>query len=190
MINAERIVRVLDAQLDHPVTLVVYGRAAIALGFHNPPADVSQSLDVDIILSRKQVPELEKDEQFWTALDNTNRLIEKDGLYVTHLFSEEQVFLRPVWEREIIPLLRPPLQRLDLYRPATIDLMLTKMMRGADPIDRADLEFLIRYDRLTVAQIERAIAEAVIPELPELKTLFNQARPIVIELARGNVKSD
>ena len=33
MINAERIVRELDAHLDHEVRLVLYGRAAIALGF-------------------------------------------------------------------------------------------------------------------------------------------------------------
>jgi len=32
MINAERILRVLDERLDHEVSLVIYGRAAVALG--------------------------------------------------------------------------------------------------------------------------------------------------------------
>ena len=33
MTNAERILVTLDKRLDHEVTLVIYGRAAIALGF-------------------------------------------------------------------------------------------------------------------------------------------------------------
>ena len=37
MINAERILATLDKGLDHPVTRVIYDRAALALGFENPP---------------------------------------------------------------------------------------------------------------------------------------------------------
>jgi len=183
MNNAERIVTTLDEQLDHEVSLVVYGRAAIALGYLEPAPDVAKSLDVDIILSREQLPEIEADDQFWNALDRTNEQLEVDGLYVTHLFAEHQVFLRPVWKNHVVPLLRPTLKNLRLSRPATIDLVLTKMMRGADPTDRADLKFLIQHDKLDVAQIQQAIAEAVIPDIAELKELFDRAKPIVIELA-------
>jgi hypothetical protein len=35
MTNAERILRELDSHLDHEVRLVLYGRAAIAIGFAN-----------------------------------------------------------------------------------------------------------------------------------------------------------
>ena len=40
----------LDKGLDHEVTLVIYGRAAIALGFENPPDAVKHTLDVDGII--------------------------------------------------------------------------------------------------------------------------------------------
>ena len=43
MINAERILRTLDERLDHEVLLVIYGRAAVALGFENPPAALAES---------------------------------------------------------------------------------------------------------------------------------------------------
>jgi hypothetical protein len=42
---------------------------------------------------------------------------------------------------------------LRLFRPATLDLILTKVMRGDDPQDIADITFLIRR-RITLAQIE------------------------------------
>ena len=38
LINAERILTALDRRLDHEISLVIYGRVAIALGFENPPA--------------------------------------------------------------------------------------------------------------------------------------------------------
>lgn len=43
MTNAERILVTLDAHLDHEVTLVLYGRAAVALGFENPPDAVKDT---------------------------------------------------------------------------------------------------------------------------------------------------
>jgi len=47
MDNAELILKTLDQHLDHPVRLILYGRAALQLGFANPPAEVSFSKDVD-----------------------------------------------------------------------------------------------------------------------------------------------
>jgi hypothetical protein len=49
-VNAERILQAVDSHLDHEVSLVIYGRAAIALGFANPPASVTRTLDVDAII--------------------------------------------------------------------------------------------------------------------------------------------
>jgi len=37
-VNAERILQAVDSHLDHEVSLVIYGCAAIALGFANPPS--------------------------------------------------------------------------------------------------------------------------------------------------------
>lgn len=105
MDNASIILRALDERLDHPVRLILYGRAALQLGFTSPPADVAQSKDVDAIV---------------------------------------------------------PLGDVDL----------------------SDIRFLIRHDRLTPAQVETAMAEAVLPELPELREAFAKAKPRVMELAR------
>jgi hypothetical protein len=67
MINAERIVRELDARLDHEVRMVLYGRAALALGFANAPAAANDSLDVDAIIPMSAREAFQADEQFWTA---------------------------------------------------------------------------------------------------------------------------
>ena len=61
------------------------------------------------------------------------------------------MFLRRDWAAHIIPITRLRLNHLDLLRPATVDLVLTKMMRGNDEQDMADAEFMIRHDRITEA---------------------------------------
>ena len=55
MSNAERIILALDRHLDHDVELVVYGRAALALGFGSAPDSVKRSLDVDAIIPASRV---------------------------------------------------------------------------------------------------------------------------------------
>lgn len=184
MSNAERILQTLDRHLDHAVSLVIYGRAAIALGFDEPPDTVNHSLDVDAIISCSQAPILRADMDFWDAQDATNLELEKDGLYITHLFEADQVFLRREWEQHLLPVTRPPLRWLRLSRPATLDLILTKMMRGEDAQDMADIAFMVRHDRVTLGQIEAAIAEAVIPDLQELRDAFERAKPRVREIVR------
>ena len=82
----------------------------------------------------------------------------------------------------MVPITRPPTRWLRLFRPATLDLILTKMMRGDDPQDMADVAFLIRHDHVTPAQMESALAEAVIPDLTELRDTFERAKPRVREL--------
>lgn len=183
MINAERILLALDNYLDHEVPLVIYGRAAIALGFTNPPEAVDRSLDVDAIIPASQAARLQQDTNFWDAQEAANRDLEQDGLYITHLFEADQLFLRRDWEQHLVPLNRPPTRRLRLFRPATLDLILTKMMRGDDPQDLADIAFLIDQDQITPAQIESAFAEAVLPDLTELREAFERAKPRVRELA-------
>jgi len=68
---------------------------------------------------------------------------------MTHLFSEREVFLRQNWQQSVVAVTRSALRWLDLVRPATIDLILSKIMRGSDPQDMADAEFMIRHDRIT-----------------------------------------
>jgi hypothetical protein len=185
MTNPERILSALDRHLDHEVPLVIYGRAAVALGFDDPPEAVTRSLDVDAIIPLSLASRFQADDNFWEAQEAANRDLEADGLYITHLFLADQVFLRHDWERQLVPVARPPTRWLRLSRPATLDLVLTKMMRGDDAQDLADIAFLLRHDRITPEQIERALAEAVIPDLAELRDAFERAKPRVHELARA-----
>lgn len=183
MNNPERILTTLDQGLDHPVQLVVYGRAAIALGFDNPPNAVKLTLDVDGIIPISQIEAFRADSNFWNAQEATNRELQKEGLYITHLFEADQVFLRRDWEQHLVPITHPPLRWLRLFRPATLDLILTKMMRGDDPQDLADIDFLIRHDGVTPAEVERAMADVVLPDLAELRDAFERAEPRVRALA-------
>jgi hypothetical protein len=182
MINSERILVALDRHLDHALPLVIYGRAAIALGFSRAPDEVSHSLDVDVIIPLSQTPHLSNDQNFWAAQEAANQELSKDRLYITHLFPADQIFLRRDWEQHLIPVSRPRTQWLKLVRPATLDLILTKMMRGDDPQDLQDIAFMIAHDRITSVDLEQTFAEAVIPAIPELREMFERAKPLVREL--------
>ncbi|MBI2926285.1 MAG: hypothetical protein HYY24_11340 [Verrucomicrobia bacterium] len=184
MDNASLILQTLDGHLNHPARLILYGRAAIQLGFTDPPRDVAASKDVDAIIPRGDLAELSADVGFWDAQEATNAELRPKGLYITHLFRADQIFLRRDWEQHLVPITRPPTRWLRLFRPATLDLILTKMMRGDDPQDMADIAFLIRHDHITPAQIEGAFTEAVIPDLVELRDAFERAKPRVRELGR------
>jgi hypothetical protein len=89
------------------------------------------------------------------------------------------VFLRPDWERHIVPITRPETQFLSLFRPHVIDLILTKMMRGNDELDMADIRFLASRGNVTPPQMDQAISEARMPEVIELREAFERAIPVV-----------
>lgn len=177
--NPVELLETLDSFLDHEVSLVVYGRGALCLGYEQPRVEFLNTQDVDGIIRFQQLDELVNDERFWDALDQTNQKLESKGLYITHLFQEDQVFLRPEWEQHIVPVLRPQTRWLKLFRPATIDLILTKMMRGDDPQDMADVDFLIRHDKITLEQMEPAFATVRMPDILELREAFDRALPVV-----------
>ena len=181
--HPERLLRALDEGLDHPFRLILYGRSAIWLGFDNPPAAAATTQDVDAIIPDDQVQALADDLRFWDARDAVNERFQSEGLYITHLFPESEVFLRRDWIEHIVPLARPVLKHLVLFRPATIDLVLTKMMRGNDEQDMADAEFIIRHDRITGPQLIEAFSQMNPIALAELREAFERAKPIVLNLA-------
>jgi len=80
----------------------------------------------------------------------------------------------------------PAVVLLRLFRPATVDLILTKMMRGEDPQDMEDVAFLLRHDGITAVQLEQALANAVTPDLAELREAFERAKRRVRELVTRN----
>jgi hypothetical protein len=184
MDNASLILRTLDEHLDHPVRLILYGRAALQLWFDNPPPGAAHSKDVDCIIPLTDLDSLTADSGFWDAQEATNAKLRPLGLYITHLFRAQEVFLRRDWEQHLVPVARGAFRHLRLFRPATLDLVLTKMMRGDDAQDMADVEFLIWHDQIASAQLEAAFASVVIPDLLELHDAFKRAKPVVLKLAR------
>lgn len=182
--NPERLLLALDASLDHKVQLILYGRSALWLGFNDPPAVAAATFDVDAIIPDAQVQALADDSRFWDARDAVNQRFKAEELYITHLFPESEVFLRRDWAEHIVPITRLRLSHLDLFRPATVDLVLTKMMRGNDEQDMADAEFMIRHDRITEGQLVEAFSQMKPFGLVELRDAFARAKPVVLEVAR------
>ena len=86
MTNAERLLCALDDLLDHSVDLTLYGRAALQLGFENPPAEFAASRDVDAVLWLGQAEELASTGNFWQAIDEVNNRFADQELYISHLF--------------------------------------------------------------------------------------------------------
>lgn len=188
MDNPSQILLAVDRRLDHEVRLVVYGRSAICLGFNNPPPETAKTQDVDAIISFAQSQELEHDPGFWDSLEGANTELAAQGLYITHLFSEAEVFLRRDRCDHLVPVSRPALRWIRLFRPGTVDLVLTKMMRGNDPQDMADAAFMICHDCITGPQLLEALAQMKPIELAELRGAFERAKLVVLKLARENSK--
>lgn len=185
MNNPTRILLTLDRHLDHRVRLILYGRAAIQLGFDAAPEATASSLDVDAIIPTDQVEALALDRVFWEAQESANRELEADGLYITHLFPADMVILRRDWLNHLVALERPSTRHLELFRPSTVDLILTKMMRGLDPQDLDDAAFLCRAGSVSRRALESAYANALVPPIPEIQESFNICRSMFLSMALG-----
>jgi len=181
MNNPLRILTTFDRHLTAPAELTLFGRAALVLGYANCPAECAATRDVDAILPLEWLETHQQDAAFWEAQQRTNAELEPDGLYLTHLFRESEVVLTPDWlERRVrLPL---ELQRLAVFRPSTLDLVLTKMARG-DENDLLDIRFLLRQQTLTVGELQSAFARARVPEVTEVQDLFRAAQPKVLAIA-------
>jgi hypothetical protein len=183
--NPLAILQTLDRHLDHPVELTLYGRAALALGFPSHELRHKTTQDVDAIIPLTQLDQLRADEQFWDARDATNAELAERGLYMTHLFTEADVFLMPDWLDRRVPV-PGPFAHLKLLRPATLDLILTKMMRGADPEDLSDIEFLLKSEPVAEAELRSAFERLRLPDIQELHEAFRAAQPKVLALAQAH----
>ena len=180
MNNAERILRALDLRLSAPVRLTLYGRAALQLGCSPPPPDVFRSMDVDAVLETGEAEHLLETSNFWQALEDANRELAPDGLYISHLFEETQVVLTPEWrtQRQLISL---PFQHLTLARLGDGDLLLSKLMRD-DAADRQDALFIFRAAGFSVLDLNCLIRRACLPDIPELAEAFAVASQKLLRL--------
>jgi hypothetical protein len=168
--HAAQILAAIDARLNAAVELTLYGRAALALGFAQAPPEFALSRDVDAVLWVGQAEELKQHTNFWEIIEQVNEDLAGQELYISHLFTEDQVILRPDWRAHRVPL-KGSWQRLTVLRLGDIDLLLSKLMRD-DPIDRADALFIVRAAKLTPSQIEQAIRQARVPGLSEIREQF------------------
>lgn len=178
MSNPLRILRTVDHHLTLPAEITLFGRSALALGYSPTPKHFHNTKDVDGILPLSWLQPPDEHEDFWRAVQLTNAELEPDGLYLTHLFREVDIILQPDWFTRRIRI-EVDLKKLAVFRPATIDLVLTKMAR-ADEDDLQDVQFLIRSESLTREQLEAAFACARVPDVPEIHELFTRACPKVL----------
>lgn len=174
MTNPERILKTLDQNLSAGFSLILYGRAALLLGYPRPREEWGGTLDVDAILPSVELAEIDANDDFWNAIEATNEDLEPFGLYITHLFSDDQVILSPDWLDDLRNI-DYPLKNLRLRRPSTEDLILTKMMR-VDPQDRADIRFLLQQPDCDLERLSRKQEQAMVPEIPEIEEAFSKNR--------------
>lgn len=179
--NPLRILQTLDRHLTAPAEITIFGRAALALGYADAPSALAATHDVDAILPMPWLAAEDENIDFWQAQQQTNSELAPEGLYITHLFRESEIILTPNWLKQRVPI-SLPLSRLQVFRPATIDLILTKMARG-DAADLDDIQFLLAQEPLKSEQLRVAFLNARVPEVPEIQEFFVAAQPRVLALA-------
>jgi hypothetical protein len=168
--NAQRILSALDAKLNKPVELTLYGKAAFVLGFKNTPKEFARSKDIDAILWIGQADELARTTNFWEAVEEVNRTFRDQELYISHLFEENQVVLTPGWKDQRARI-NGTWKKLKVYRLGDVDLFLSKLMRN-DPQDIADAKFVVGRAGWNQGTIARIISLARVPDIPEIREQF------------------
>ena len=181
MSNPFRILQPFDRHLVSPAEMTLFGRAALALGFAAAPPDFHHTRNVDAILSAEWLSSPDENIEFWLAQQRTNAELSRDGLYLTHLLRDSEVIILPDWPTRRVQL---PLQfpRLTIYRPATVDWVLTTRAR-ADEQDLKDIHFLLRQEPISPRKLQAAFEHARVPNVTGIRQLFAAAQPKVLQHA-------
>ena len=178
MSNARRILNCLDEKLRQPTELTLYGRAALQLGFDDPPSEFAQSLDVDVVLWVGQAEDLLRQGNLWDAIKEVNDELVGENLYISHFFEETQVTLRAEWKECRVPI-EGNWRMLNLYRLANADLFLSKCMRD-DPLDLADARYIWAQAGWQAEDVRQIVRSARIPDIDELKDQFDRCVRILL----------
>lgn len=184
MNNAETILTCLDQKLQTRVELILYGRAALLLGFDHPLDEYALSRDVDAVLWKGQAEMLLETTNFWEAVNQVNDEMADQELYISHFFEEDQVILRPNWRNHLKKIIKRTWPHLALSRLGDIDLLLSKLMRD-DPLDREDAIFIYEQGRLNMKILVQALKQARIPDIPEIREQFELASSRFLEAVQG-----
>ena len=182
--NPTLILRELDSRLNHAVELTLIGKSAVWLGYDDPPEGFGATADVDAVVPAEYSEVMDHDLAFWESLKEANAALERFGLYLSHIFEQHSVFLRADWSTHRVRLTRPVTEHLRLFRPATLDLILTKMMRGDDPQHMEEIQWMITKDHISRAGMQDCLQAAVIPnDDPIWQELFQQAKTAVLAMS-------
>ncbi|HWL53223.1 MAG TPA: DUF6036 family nucleotidyltransferase [Chthoniobacteraceae bacterium] len=188
MNNAQRIVAVLDRHLTTDIEIIVFGSAAMMLDpMGSDHLKARQTNDVDIIIPSQLELMIEANEDFWNAIEAANREMEPDGLYISHIFPEQEVTLTPEWQNHLMFLPIAGLERLKVWRPRMLDLIVSKMGRG-DAMDLEDVRQMVRLERevfgsrVTSAELMAAADRAIVPAV--YREIFPKARDVIIQAVR------
>jgi hypothetical protein len=182
--NPQRILQTLDSYLERETRIVLFGRAALALGFGDFGSRFGATQDVDAILPSVEMAKIESDTQFWEAIEKTNKELEPSGLYLSHLFTDRQVALTVNWLEKTVEIPSGEYKFLRLLRPSSIDLILTKMMRN-DREDLDDIRFILEHEVISPSSFEAEFKGARELEVPELRAIFLKMKPVVQDIARA-----
>lgn len=149
----EDLLRLIDAELEEPHTLVIVGGAAIGLRYNR----AHLTSDIDSVTSTR-------DRRLWAAIDRACRkLQEQAGLEALPRVSSSGVFDPPEdWESRLRSLKRLKLKYLDVKLPERHDLAISKVSRG----DTRDFEAI------------RAMHEEKPLLLPTLVRRYEEARRV------------
>jgi len=188
--NPRRILQTLDSYLERETRIVLFGRAALALGFGDFGRRFCTTQDVDAILPTVEMARIESDTQFWEAIEKTNLKLEPSGLYVSHLFTDRQIALTANWLEKAVEIPSSEYRFLRLRRPSSIDLIMTKMMRN-DREDLDDIRFILEHEIISPISLEVGFKSARELEVPELQANFIKMQPVVqgIALAIDSARS-
>jgi hypothetical protein len=171
---AERILRTLDGFMEGPGRVRLLGGAALILGYGHQRS----TEDVDLIADADELQVLIDEANLGAALEATNRALEPEGLYLTHIWGPEQQILTPEW-RSSCRTIALDLIHLTVEVLGPLDLILSKACRGDDG-DLDDIRFLLKQQSIGAPALEAALEHAVVPA--ELADVFTENRARILAL--------
>jgi hypothetical protein len=142
--------------------------------------------DIDLIIPLDRELEIEADQDFWGAIEATNRDLEPTGLYLTHIFPEKEVVLMPSWKDHVQALDHPEFRHLRLVRPQMLDLIISKMGRG-DAKDLDDVRTMLELEPIAYKDLVNAVENVQVPKV--YMDIFPAARDRILDVAETFEKS-
>lgn len=155
---AERILRTLAKHLRGPADVRLFGGAALILAYGLDRT----TEDADLLHEDSEVEALVENAGFGEALEATNRELEPEGLYLTHIWGPEQQILTPEWKAACRPLPARFGPRLSVSVLGPLDLVLSKLCR-LDDGDLADVRWLVAREGIGREALQSALARARVP---------------------------